>query len=190
MHNLVQVWGHHPLFARLATRVGEAGQFLGTLSTFATAKLLYETGNRVGFSEDLGLRFSTALGEPLSLALLEPPLLQWRERERCDPATVKAAVIDAIGSVQSKVNRLRPGLVVLTVSVWHPDFDQILVDAIQAALQAVGRRHRGVAAVAAIMPKGLPAGAPDRIGFGYAFYPILNPRFFGQNPIKVGPWRN
>jgi hypothetical protein len=190
MHNLVQVWGHHPLFAQLAARVGEAGQFLRTLSTFATAKLLYETGNRVGFSEDLGLHFSTALGEPLSLALLEPPLLQWRERERCNPATVKAPVIDAIGSVQSKVNRLRPGLVVLTVSVWHPDFDQMLVDAMQAALQAVGRRHRGVAAVAAIMPKGLPAGAPDRIGFGYAFYPILNPRFFGENPIKVGPWRN
>ncbi|HLY87595.1 MAG TPA: hypothetical protein VKQ27_01300 [Acetobacteraceae bacterium] len=190
MHNLVQVWGHHPLFARLAARAGEAGEFLRTICTFATAKLLYETGNRVGFSDDFGLHFSTALDEPLSLALLEPPLLQWRERERRNPATLKDAVIDAIGSVRSRVNRLRPGLVVLAVSIWHPDFDQMLVDAMQAALHEVGRRHRGVAAVAAIMPKGLPAGALDRIGFGYAFYPIINPRFFGENPIKVGPWRN
>jgi hypothetical protein len=189
MHNLVQSWGHHPLFARLAAQAGEAGQFLRTVCTFATAKLLYDAGNRVGFSDDLTLHFTTALDEPLSLALLEPPLLQWPERERCTPSAMKDAVIEAIGSVQSRVNRLRPGLVVLAVSVWDPNFDQMLVDAIHAALQVVGRKHRGVAAVAPIMPKGLPAGAPDRIGFGYTFYPILNPRFFGQNPIRLNPGR-
>ncbi len=189
MHHLVQCWGHHPMFARLAARMGEAGQYLRTLCAFATAKLLHDAGNRVGFSDDLGLHFTTAADEPLSLALLEPPLLQWRVRERCNPTAVKDAVIEAVGSVQSRVNRLRPGLVVLAVSVWHPDFDQMLVDAIQAALQAVGRRHRGVAAVAAIMPKGLPAGATDRIAFGYAFYPLLNPRFMGENPIRMNPGR-
>jgi len=61
-----------------------------------------------------------------------------------------------------------------------------VVDAIHAAFQTIGRRNRGVAAVAIIMPKVLPAGQPDRIGFGYAFYPIRNPRFFGENPIRLG----
>jgi hypothetical protein len=111
------------------------------------------------------------------------------ELQRRSPERLRAAIIEALARAQSKVNRSRPGLVVLPVSIWHPDFDQMLVDATETALRDVGRRHRGVAAVAAIMPKGLPAGAPDRIGFGYAFYPILNPRFFGENPIKVGPWR-
>jgi hypothetical protein len=98
---------------------------------------------------------------------------------------LRAAVIDALAGAQGTVNRVRPGVVVLSVSVWQPDFDQMLVDAIHAAFQSVGRRHRGVAAVAAIMPKGLQAGSPDRIGFGYAFYPILNPRFAGENPIRM-----
>jgi hypothetical protein len=186
MHNLVQCWGHHPLFASLAAKLGEPGRFLRTLGAFATAKLLYDAGNRVGFAQDLGLHFVTVDDEPLALALLEPAALQWREQERRSPAVLRAAVIDALAAAQARVNRVKPGIVVLSVSIWQPDFDQMLVDAIHAAFQLVGRRHRGVAAVAAIMPKGLPAGSPDRIGFGYAFYPILNPRFAGQNPIRMG----
>ena len=185
MHHLVQCWGHHPLFASLAANLGEPGRFLRTLSAFATAKLLYDAGNRVGLSQDLGLHFVTAADEPLSLALLEPGALQWREQERRSPEVLRAAVVDALATAQGRVNRNKPGIVVLSVSIWQPDFDQMLVDAIHAAFQLVGRRHRGVAAVAAIMPKGLPAGSPDRIGFGYAFYPILNPRFAGQNPIRM-----
>ena len=61
----------------------------------------------------------------------------------------------------------------------------MVVDAIHAAFQAVGRRHRGVAAVAVVMPKVLPVGQPDQIGFGYAFYPIRNPRFAGGEPDPV-----
>jgi hypothetical protein len=61
----------------------------------------------------------------------------------------------------------------------------MVVDAIHAAFQSVGRRHRGIAAIAIVMPKVLPAGLPDRLGFGYAFYPIVNPNFAGQNPIRL-----
>ena len=190
MHHLVQTWGHHPRFTHLAANVGTPGGFLRTLNTFASAKLLYDAGNRVGFGDGLDLHFVTAADEPLTLALLELPALQLRELPLRSPERLRAAVIEALAMAQSKVNRSRPGLVVLPVSIWHPDFDQMMVDAMQAALHDVGRRHRGVAAVAAIMPKGLPAGPLDRIGFGYAFYPILNPRFFGENPIKVGPWRS
>jgi hypothetical protein len=190
MHHLVQTWGHHPRFTDLAASVGEPAAFLRTLNIFATAKLLYEAGNRVGFGDGLDLHFVTAADEPLTLALLELPALQLRELNRRSPERLRAAIVEALAMAQAKVNRSRPGLVVLPVSIWHPDFDQMLVDAMQAALHDVGRRHRGVAAVAAIMPKGLPAGSPDMIGFGYAFYPVLNPRFFGENPIKVGPWRN
>ena len=189
MHHLVRTWGHHPQFTHLAASVGEAGGFLRTLSTFATAKLLYDAGNRVGFGDGLDLHFVTAADEPLTLALLELPALQWRQLDLRSPERLRAAIVEVLALAQAKVNRSRPGLVVLPVSIWYPDFDQMLVDAIQATLHDVGRRHRGVAAVAAIMPKGLPAGSPDRIGFGYAFYPVLNPRFFGANPIKVGSWR-
>jgi hypothetical protein len=121
----------------------------------------------------------------LSLALLAPEALQWPARDRRSPDVLRAAVIEAMATAQGRVNRFRPGMIMLGVSILQPDFDQMLVDAIQAAFQAVGRRHRGVAAVAVVMPKVLPAGLPDRLGFGYAFYPLTNPRFAGENPIRL-----
>ena len=35
-------------------------------------------------------------------------------------------------------------------------------------------------------PAVLRAPQPDRIGFGHAFYPIRNPHFAGDNPIRLG----
>jgi hypothetical protein len=190
--HFLHCWGQHPLLARLASPLAERGRFLHTMTGFATAKLLFDAGNRVGFvmpipgRTDLQLQFSTAAGEPLSLAMLAPNALQWRERDRRNPQVLRSAVVDAVASAQGRVNSRNPGIVVLSVSILQPDFDQALVDAIHAAFRSAGRKHRGVAAVAVVMPKVLPAGQPDRVGFGYAFYPIRNPHFAGENPIRVG----
>ena len=189
LHHLMLCWGQHPLLARLAAPLAQPDRFIRTVTGFATAKLLYDAGNRVGFwpsDSEVDLHFTTAADEPLSLALLAPALLQWRERARRSPEVLTAAVVDALASAQGRVNRARPGIVVLTASIFQPDFDQMVVDAIHAAFQAVGRRHRGVAAVAIVMPKVLPIGALDQVGFGYAFYPIRNPRFSGENPVRLG----
>jgi hypothetical protein len=189
MHHLMQCWGRHPLLARICAPLAAPDRFIRTITGFATAKLLFDAGNRVGFSPapgDVDLHFMTVDDEPLSLALLAPDALQWRQKERRSPEVFRTAVTEALGAVQGRVNRSRPGIVVLGVSILQPDFDQMVVDAIHAAFQAVGRRHRGVAAVAVVMPKVLPAGHPDWLGFGYAFYPIRNPRFAGENPIRLG----
>ena len=87
-----------------------------------------------------------------------------RARARRSPEVLTAVVVDALAAAQGRVNRARPGIVVLTASIFQPDFDQMVVDAIHAAFQAVGRRHRGVAAVAIVMPKVLPIGTPDQVG--------------------------
>ncbi len=190
--DFLHCWGQHPLLARLAAPLAERGRFLRTMAGFATAKLLFDAGNRVGFvaptpgHTDVQLHFSTAAGEPLSLAMLAPDALQWRERGGRSPRVIRSAVVDALASAQGRVNSHNPGVVVLSVSILQPDFDQALVDGIYAAFRAVGRKHRGVAAVSAVMPKVLPAGEPDRVGFGYAFYPIRNPHFAGENPIRLG----
>jgi hypothetical protein len=192
LHDFLHCWGRHPLLGRLASPLMERGRYLRTMTGFATGKLLFDSGNRVGFEPpapgrtDVQLHFSTPGGEPLSLAMLAPDALQWKERDGRSPQVIRSAVEDALASAQGRVNRRSPGIVVLSVSILQPDFDQALVDGIHAAFRAVGRRHRGVAAVSAIMPKVLPAGQPDRIGFGYAFYPIRNPHFAGENPIRIG----
>ena len=189
LHHLMQCWGQHPLLARLAAPLAERDRFIRTVAGLAMAKLLFDGGNRVGFSlsgDDVDLHFTTPVDEPLSLALLAPDALQWRQKDRRSPDVLRGAVIDAVASAQGRVNRSKPGIVVLAVSILQPDFDQMVVDAIHAAFQTVGRRHRGVAAVAVVMPKVLPVGPPDRVGFGYALYPIRNPRFAGENPIRLG----
>ena len=190
LHHLMRCWGRHPLLARIAAPLAEPNRFIRTVTGFAIAKLLFDAGNRVGFSlpaSDVDVHFTTADDEPLSLALLAPDALQWRQKERRSPDVLRAALIDALAAAQGRVNRSRPGIVVLGVSILQPDFDQMVTDAIFAAFQSVGRRHRGVAAVVVVMPKVLPAGRPDLIGFGYAVYPIRNPRFVGENPLRFGP---
>ena len=188
VHHLMLCWHRHPMLARLAAPLAEPDRFIRTVTTLAMAKLLFDAGNRVGFSfsgSEVGLRFTTAAGEPLTLALLAPDALQWRQKEHRSPDVFREAVIEAMAAAQGQVNRARPGIIVLAASILQPDFDQMVVDAVQAAFQSTGRRHRGVAAVAIVMPKVLPAGAPDRVGFGYAFYPMRNPRFLGENPIRL-----
>jgi hypothetical protein len=190
MHHLMWCWGRHPLLSRLVAPLAQSDRFIRTVVTLAVAKLLFDAGNRVGFSFAAGgvdLNFATIADEPLSLALLAPQSLQWQQRDRRSPETLRDAVINALAATQGRVNHSKPGIVVLAASILQPDFDQMAVDAIHAAFRSVGRRHRGVAAVAVVIPKVLPAGQPDRIGFGYAFYPIRNPRFPGESPVRLGP---
>ena len=89
LHHLMLCWGQHPLLARLAAPLAQPDRFIRTMTGFAAAKLLFDAGNRVGFlpvrRSDVDLHFTTAADEPLSLALLAPELLQWRERDAAQP---------------------------------------------------------------------------------------------------------
>jgi hypothetical protein len=193
MHELLQTWQHHPLLDRLAAVLAEPGQFLRTVAAFATAKKLFDDGNRVGFDlptqgrADVELHFTTPDDDPLTLALLAPAALRWQERDRRNPRVLRAAVTDALTSVQARVNRNKPGIVLLLSSILLPGSDQMLVDMIQLCFQSVGRKNRGVAAVAAVVPKIVPTEHLDHLGFGFAFYPLLNPHFDGENPIRLTP---
>ena len=67
LHHLMQCWGQHPLLARLAAPLAERDRFIRTVAGLAMAKLLYDGGNRVGFSlsgGDVDLHFTTPVDEP------------------------------------------------------------------------------------------------------------------------------
>ena len=190
--HFLHCWGQHPRLALIASALAAPGRFLRTMTAFATAKLLFDSGNRIGFSlpsaaqPDAVPHFGAGEDEGLALAMRSPGQLQWRERERCNPGLVRSSVMEALASAQGQVNRNRPGILVLSASILQPGFDQSLVDAIRQVFRAVGRKHRGVAAIAGIVPHVVPVERPEQAGFGYGFYPMRNPHFAGENPIRMG----
>jgi hypothetical protein len=192
MQHCLACWSRHPCFADLAAPLAASGEFLRSMARLAAAKLLFDAGNHVGFTlpsptpTDVPLHFATPGGNALTLALRAPDALQWRQRDRRTPQTMRAAVLEALASAQGQVNARKPGIVLLSASILLPDFDQALVDAIHAAFRSAGRKHQGVAALGVVIPKVMPAGSPEQVGFAYAFYPIRNPHFAGENPIRVG----
>lgn len=185
--HFLHCWGQHPRLALLASALAAPGRFLRAMTGFAAAKLLFNSGNRVGFSlPDAVPHLGLGDGEGLALAMRWPEQLQWRERGRWNPEVLHATVVEALASAQGEINRNRPGILVLSGSILLPGFDQGLIDTLHAVLRTIGRKHRGVAAIAGIVPHVVPAQRTDQAGFGYGFYPVRNPRFFGENPVRLG----
>jgi len=182
-------WGGRPDFAQLVTAFRVPTRYLRTLAAFAAGKLLFDAGNRIGFAlqppaQDLSLRVT--MGDaPLGVALSAPDALQWAARGRRSPQVFQRAVTDALAAARGQVNRAKPGLLMLSTSILYQDFDQMMVNAIHAAFRSVGRRYGGVAAVVVLLPRVSTMQQADEVGFGYALYPIVNPHFAGENPIRL-----
>jgi hypothetical protein len=189
--NFFASWGRQPMLERLAAPLALPGRFLRVIAAFAAARLMADDGNQVGFSlasaarGEVGLAFSSPVGQPLSIALLAPEPLQWRQRERWRPEVLRAAVAEALAVALPRVNTRTPGIVVLSASILLPGFELALAEAIQATLASLGRRYRGVAAAVMLMPKVRPTERPDEVGFGYTYVPIRNPQFRGSNPVMA-----
>jgi len=191
MQHWLACWGDDPRLDWIAIPLASPGRYLRTMTVFAAAQLLFASGNRVGFAvptaaePDVGLHFSPG-GAELSLAVSTPPALQWAAHERWSPQAVYATVTEAVAAAHGRINRARPGVVLLITSILQPNFDQAVVDSIHELFRGPRIRHRRIAAIAAIVPKVMPTQRLDRVGFFYGFYPIENPRFLGSSPVRVG----
>ena len=88
--------------------LAEPGKFLRTVAPFATARscLRCRQPRRIRPADtgegDVELHFTTPADEPLTLALLAPAALQWRERDRRNPRVLRAAVTDALARRRPK----------------------------------------------------------------------------------------
>jgi hypothetical protein len=190
-HDWLACWEHYPRPEWFTRELGRPGNFLRTMAVFAAARLLFESGNHIGFSlpragaPDLGLHIG-ADGDGMALAIRSPSALQWSAREHWTRPVVQAAIADVAAGVQGEINLRRRGILILTTSILLPNFDQAVVDGANVVLQTLGRRNRGLAAITEITPKVFPVARLDQVGFVYGFYPMRNPHFAGENPIRVG----
>ena len=95
-------------------------------------------------------------------------------------------MIEAMASVQGRINRLRPGMLVLSAGASEPTFDNLLIETMVAAMASHGKRHRGLAAVAAIFPKLFLTGKPREVRFGYTFFPVANRDHSVGQAVRIG----
>jgi hypothetical protein len=191
--DLIAGWSHHPLFDAMIGTAAVQGFSLHAMAMFAAAKALTSAGNRVGFAATRGprpriasLRLVLSSQDQMSVAVNRFDRFEWPDGAVATPQTVRAAVIEAMGSVQGSINRLRPGMLVLSPGAVAGTLEQLFVDAIVAAVGSHGKRHRGLAAVSAIFPKIALTGTQREARFGYSFYPIANRNHSIGQSVRIG----
>ena len=184
-------WGHHPLFGAMVDTAAVAGFSFHALAPFAAARALALPGNHVGFETTGGpkpqvkfVRVAMADQEPLLVATRGLPRFEWPNDAQPEARTLLSDVTKAMDGVQGFINRLHPGLLILSPGA--SDYDRMLGEAMGAAVRAQGKRHRGLAGVAFISPK-VTAGPNLQFRFGHSFFPVANEALEIGRAIKVGP---
>jgi hypothetical protein len=186
-------WSRHPLFPAMAAGAAAAGFSTHALAVFAAARCLAESGNRVGFIRPPnvgdpfdGFHVETAPTERMPVVVRRFDRFDWPGGQGADSAMVRAAAIDALIAAQGRLNARQPGLLVLSVGAVRARDDYPIIEGVANVLRARGRRHRGLAGVAVILPK-LSAGArPGQVVFAWRFLPLANPHHTGGT-IRLGP---
>ncbi len=191
--DLFASWVHHPLFGAMVNTAAAQGFSPHGMAMFGAAKSLASAGNRVVFVPTDGPRariasFQVVRGQQdqLSVAVTRFDRFEWLDGAEATPQAVRAAVLEAMASVQGSINRLHPGMLVLSGGVSEGPFDQLLIDSMGAALRSHGKRHRGLAALCAIFPKVGLTGRRREIRFGYNFYPRPNRNHSIGGSVKIG----
>jgi hypothetical protein len=191
--DLFASWAHHPLFGAMIGTAAAQGYSLHAMAMFGAAKSLASAGNRVGFVHSEGPRprimsFQLALGtqDQMLVAVNRFDRYEWPDAAEATPQSVRAAVIEAMASVQGNINRLRPGMLVLSAGAVEGTLEQLFVDSIVGAVVSHGKRHRGLAAVSVIFPKVGLTGKHREVRFGYSFYPVANRHHSIGQSVRIG----
>lgn len=191
--DLFASWVHHPLFGAMVNTAAAQGFSLHGMAMFGAAKALASAGNQVAFVPSEGprariisLRMMQGQQDQQSIAVTRFDRFEWPDGAGATPQAVRAAVLEAMASVQGSINRLHPGMLVLSGGASEAPFDQLLIDSMAAALRSHGKRHRGLAALCAIFPKVGLTGRRREIRFGYNFYPLANRNHSIGQSVKIG----
>ncbi|MFL5253519.1 MAG: hypothetical protein ACJ8AI_11600 [Rhodopila sp.] len=191
--HFLRTWSHHPLFPAMAATAGERGFALHGLALFAAAHCLTMQGNRIGFPTPSGfpgridhLLVATGPTETV-IGLVEVfDRFEYPYGQPWDAAGLRAAVSDIVLASQSRINLKNPGLLLLSPGVALSGFDEALIQAVQAAVQAVGRRNRGLMAVAPMVLRMQSLPDPHALRFGYGLFPVLNRHYRGDSIVGAG----
>ena len=193
LRDLFASWGHHPMFGAMIATAAAQGYSLHAMAMFGAAKSLISAGNQVAFVSTPGASpritsFQLLLGpqEQMSVFVNRFDRFEWPDGVEATPQAIRTAAIEAMASVQGSINRLHPGMLVLSPGAVEGKADQLFIDNVFEAIGSHGKRYRGLAAMAVIAPKILPTGKHREVRFGYSFYPIPNRNHAIGRSVHIG----
>ena len=191
--HFVATWSRHPLFAAMAATVGERGCSLHGLAPFAAAHGLAMMGNRVGFDPPSGSPprldgFNLAVGatELVRVHLEVFDRFEFPFGRAWDPAGLRAAVLEVAAAAQGRVNLRNRGVLLLSPGTALLGFDEALIEAVRAVMPSLGRKNRGLMAIAPIVLRLQALADPHAVRFGYGLFPVVNRHYSGDGVLQAG----
>jgi len=163
------------------------------LARFAAAHCLNVMGNRLIFPPPLGypgrvesfsLLTDTANALPVHVEVFDR--FEFPFGRRWDHTSLRSAVSATIEAAQGRINLRNPGLLLLSPGSALGGYDAALHQAIEAAMLSLGRKNRGLMAVAPILLRQQPTPDPAAVRFGYGLLPVTNRRYQGETQIRAG----
>ncbi len=102
------------------------------------------------------------------------------------PASLKATVADRLAACAGRINPRNHGLLLLSPGAALAGFDEALIGTIREVLQAQGRRHRGLMAVAPMVLRLQQMPDPHTVRLCYGFFPVINRHYEGETTLHTG----
>jgi hypothetical protein len=190
--HFVATWSHHPLFPVMAATAADRGFSLHGLALFAAAHSLAMMRNRIGFQEPTGYparieHFDLAAGatEVVRVQIEVFDRFEFPFGRKWDQASLQDAVSDVVAAAQGRINLRNPGLLLLSPGTALAGYDEALVEAAKVAVQAQGRKNRGLMAVAPIVLRLQAVQDPQAVRFGYGLFPVTNRHYSGDTPAQI-----
>ncbi|HEY0423632.1 MAG TPA: hypothetical protein VGC82_09950 [Rhodopila sp.] len=191
--HFVATWKRHPLFPAMVATAADRGFSLHGLAPFAAAHCMTMMGNRINFPEPLGypgriegFNLVAGLAETVGVHVEVFDRFEFPFGEPWDAANLRAAIFEAVGAAQGRINLRHPGMLLLSPGTALAGYDEALIEAIKSAMQSLGRKNRGLLAAAPIVLRLQALADPQAVRFGYGLFPIANRHYHGSMPVQVG----
>jgi hypothetical protein len=190
--HFVATWSHHPLFPTMLTTAADRGLSLHGLALFAAAHCMAMMGNRVGFRAPSGyprridnFDLATGAAETVLVHMEVFDRFEFPLGRPWDAGSLRSAASDVVAAAQGRINLRNPGLLLLSPGTALAGYDEALIEAVKVAVQSLGRKNRGLMAVAPIVLRLLGTPDPHAVQFGYGFFPITNRHYGGDQPARM-----
>lgn len=189
--HFVATWHRHPLFSAMVTSAADRGFSPHGLAPFTAAHCMTMLGNRISFPDPQGFPeridgFTIVAGaDPVGVQIEVFDRFEFPFSPFATPADHYGAVTQAMGAAQARINLRNPGVLILSPGNALPGQDDALIEAIKAGMQSLGRKNRGLMAVAMVAPRLQEMPDPHSVRFGYLFFPVGNRHYRGDNPVRM-----